>query len=586
MTISAPPALRWYQEEAVDAVFAFLQQYEGNPLIVLPTGAGKSLVISAIIEKARSNAPLRVCVLATQAELVKQNSRAAGLLNDPALIGIYSASLGLKDAMRPITVANIQSLAKQAYAFEPFDLILVDEAHTIADADSGQYRQFLTAQRQQNPAVVVIGLTATPYKLSSGLLTEGPTALFSAVAYEAPILKLIEEGFLTRPITPRATTHIDTSAITLRGGEFMPKALSDAVDVDHITQQCCDEIVLRFQDRHHWLIFAVSIDHSRHIAQALSDRGVKTAVVHGELERDERAYRLNAFHTGEVQALVNCQLLTTGWDEPQVDAIALLRPTKSAGLYTQMIGRGMRVHPSKTDCLILDFARLVEQFGPVDAIQLPGKSKSTKTGSPPAKLCPVCEHYLACSLRHCPGCGHEFPPPAVDLSPIASQGRILSTDPLPMTWTDITSVSYQHNPPKPPKTLATLRVEYYAGYRCVAREWVCIEHEGYARKKAEQWWARRSGDLCPTSLETALELAEQLEQPTAIATTPDPANPKYTRIVDYRFPHEARADSGLPRACWTCGHWANRCTKWDAVPPQAIQDAGCDDWTDEEEMPF
>lgn len=584
MTVIAP---RWYQEEAVEAVFRWFTEQSGFPAIVLPTGAGKSLVLSMIIERALSNAPIRVVVLATQAELVRQNAKAAALLNGAEKVGIYSAGLGVKDATRPITVANIQSLAKQAYAFDPFDLILVDEAHTIADADSGQYRTFLEAQRKQNPSVVVIGLTATPYKLSSGLLYGQPTSLFAGLAYEAPVLRLIEEGYLTRPITPKASLHINTDGIALRGGEFVPKALTDAVDVDAVTNAACDEMVEKFKDRHHWLAFACSVEHARHIAEALTARGVSTAVVHGELDRDERAYRLAAFNRGDVRALVNCQLLTTGWDEPQVDGIALLRPTKSAGLYAQMIGRGMRVHLSKTDCLILDFARLVESFGPVDAIRVPEKKKGAKKDQgPPAKLCPICETFQATSVRVCIGCGHEFPPPAIELSSTASGAPILSTDAQPVELVEVTNVQYQKHEPKPPKTTPTLRVDYYRGYRRVASEWVCLEHDGFARQKAERWWLDRSPDHPPATVDDAVLIADDLLQPTAIQLQPDPKNPQYTRIVGYRFPVVDQPTDGLPKACWSCQFWLDRCEKWDAVPPSDVQAVGCDDWTDLEPLPF
>lgn len=589
MPVAAEPTLRWYQVAALDAAFNWFATQDGDPLIVLPTGSGKSLVLSAFLKQARSNYPeLRAVVLATQAELVKQNVKAAATLMPRSDIGIYSAGLNQKDGSRAITVANIQSLAKKAYGLDPFDVIVVDEAHTIADADAGQYRSFIKAQRLQNPSVRVLGLTATPFKLSSGRLTDGASALFQGIAYEAPVLRLIEEGFLARPVTPRAALQLQTDDVALRGGEFVLKALNDAVDLDAITAQACDEMVARFQDRKRWLVFACTVEHARHLAKALSERDIRAGVVHGELSRDERAHRLAAFASGEIQACVNCQLLTTGFDLPIVDAIALMRPTKSPGLYAQMVGRGMRTAPGKVDCLILDFAANIALHGPVDALVIRDK-KQAQDGAPPAKICPVCECYQPAGCRVCTQCGHEFPPPPVVLLPNASTKAVLSSDQEPQ-WFKVTEVRYHHNYAKAPKTIDTLRVEYFEGYRPVAREWVCIEHPSgkFARSKAEQWWAERSPDPCPEFVASALERTDELRVPLRIGVTPDPKNPKYTRISRFEWPGSTK-HTGLPKACWSCMLWdefSTKCEKWDATPPDDVQKTGCDEWTDEEALPF
>lgn len=576
--------LRWYQRECVDALFRWFAEQEGDALGVLPTGSGKSAVLSAFLAEARENyPPLRAIVLATRAELVRQNARSAGLFIPSTDIGIYSAGLGIKQTNRPVIVANIQSLVKRVFDLDAPDIVVVDEAQDIPDEQSGMYRKFFKAVRLQNPHCKIVGLTATPFKLSSGRLDQGPNALFAGVAYEAPVLRLIEEGYLCRPVTPRTSLTIDTSNVAVRG-DFVAKDLAAAVDVDAITNAAADEIVEKFKDRHKWLIFACSVEHARHVAEALSARGVTAAVVHGELARDERDHRLTEFSAGNIRALVSVSILTVGYDEPSVDALALLRPTKSAGLYAQMIGRGMRVHPSKTDCLVLDFGKNIERFGPVDSLRVPEKKKgAARDQGAPAKLCPVCEVFQATSVRSCLNCGHDFPPPAIELSTSPSTAPILSSD-HQTEVVEVTSVQYQKHEPRPPKTIPTLRVDYYRGYRRLASEWVCLEHDGFARSKAEQWWRARSPDNVPRTIDDALLLADDLLQPLTIELAPDLKDPKYQRIVGYQFtaPH----DSGLPKACWTCTHWAARCTKWEAMPPESVQQTGCDDWTDDDPMPF
>jgi DNA repair protein RadD len=335
------------------------------------------------------------------------------------------------------------------------------------------------------------------------------------------------------------------------------------------------------------LIFACSIEHANHIAQSLVVKGVSAAVVHGELGKDERAYRLHAYASGEVRALVNVNVLTTGFDHPATDCVVLMRPTNSPGLYSQMVGRGMRIHPTKSDCLIIDLAQLVAKHGPVDAIRVVDKKKGAKRDAPPpAKLCPVCETFQATSIRTCINCQHEFPAPAVELSSTASDAPILSSDQQPTDWVEVTAVQYVRNEAKPPKVTDTLRVDYYRGYRRVASEWVCLEHEGFARTKAEQWWKARSPEFTvPHTIADALTLADDLLQPTKVALQPDPKNPKYTRVVGYEFPTPAPTGD-LPKACWSCGHWLSTCTLWEQTPPADVQSTGCDDWTDLEPLPF
>lgn len=587
MTVATPPlTLRWYQRAALDATFAWFQEQTGNALIVLPTGSGKSAVLSAFLAEARENYPaLTAIVLATRGELVQQNARAARLFLPPDAVGIYSASVGIKQTDRPITVANIQSVAKRVFDLPAPDLIVVDEAQDIADADEGLYRTFFRNAELQNPHVKVVGLTATPYKLSSGRLDQGPRALFAGIAYEAPVARLIEEGYLCRPITPRTATQIDLSTVAVRGGEFVAKDLAQVVDVDATTEAACDEMVRRFADRKKWLIFACGVDHARHIAEALERRGVPAGMVHGGLSRDERAYRLAAFSRGEIRALSNADLLTVGYDEPAIDALALMRPTQSAGLYVQMIGRGMRVHPSKTDCLVADFASLIERFGPIDAIRIPDKKKRDTEGDAIVKVCPACETYVPAGVRVCPSCAHEFPPPPVQLAPVPSTAPILSTDTEPR-WVGVTSVEYSYHEPRPPKTIPTLKATYYDGFRIVGMEWVCVEHEGFARTKAEQWWRRRSPDPCPHSVTQALPLTNDFRTPTSIALRPRPGS-RYDDVVDVRFADDQVTE---PEPCVFCRHFAStdpRCTLYQETPPVDVQATGCPSFTpDEPELPF
>ena len=220
-------------------------------------------------------------------------------------------------------------------------------------------------------------------------------------------------------------------------------------------------------------------------------------------------------------------MLTTGFNAPGVDLIAMLRPTKSAGLYVQIVGRGCRLAPGKTDCLVLDFAGNIARHGPIDLVK--PKRPQAGDGEAPVKVCPDCSSIVHAAVRQCPDCGHWFPPPVPKITPSASPLAILSTG--KSQWIPVTQVRYaRHDKPgKPP----SLRVDYCSG-RNTHSEWVCLEHPGYPRQKAAAWWARRApGVPLPLRVDDALACAAQLRCPAEIAVRP---SGHFTEVVAARFP--------------------------------------------------
>jgi superfamily II DNA or RNA helicase len=344
--------LRPYQRAAVDAVFDWVSRYEGNPLLVVPTGGGKSPIMGSIIAQVLDNAPTARClVLAHRKELLQQNVRAISTVVPFTMVGIYSAGLKTKDTASPVIVAGIQSVASKPYALGAFDVVLIDEAHLVPLSDDTSYRKVIKALRTMNPNVRFIGLTATPYRLNTGLLHRGKNPLFTDIAYEVPVRDLIEQGFLCPLISKATIKRLDTTGVATRGGEYVAGELERAVDVDDVTTAVVEEMTRLFAGRNKWLVFCAGVQHAEHVATALMLNGVMAAPVHGTLDAMTRAERLDAFKRGELRCLTSMDVLTTGYDEPAIDAIALLRPTKSAGLYVQMVGRGFRLHPDKANCL-------------------------------------------------------------------------------------------------------------------------------------------------------------------------------------------------------------------------------------------
>jgi DNA repair protein RadD len=487
--------LRTYQSAALDALYAWFREHpEGNPLLVQPTGSGKSILIAALIKEALTQWPgQRILMLTHVKELIAQNAAKLKTLWPDAPMGIHSAGLRQHDLYEPIIFAGIQSVWKKAMHLGRFDLIIVDESHLISNGGQGMYRTFLDAATEINPAIRVIGLTATPFRTGSGSIMHGDQALFHGVAHQVQVLDLIEQGYLSPLISKRMATRIDLSEVHTRQGEFVARELEAAVDRESITQAALDEIMGYGDDRRAWLVFCTGVDHARHVAQALEERGIPTGCVTGKTPAAERDKLITQYRAGQLRALTNANVLTTGFDAPQTDMLIMLRPTQSPGLYVQMMGRGMRIAERKDDCLVMDFAKNVLRHGPVDKVEawIPRpKAKTDVPGDAPAKECPECHVIVAAAATHC-SCGYVFPPPEPDLQAQASNAPILSTQYLPTTY-DIDNIGFRvHRKKGKPDSL---RVDYLAGtwpfQRTIATEWVCLAHSGYAKAKAIRWWMK------------------------------------------------------------------------------------------------
>lgn len=523
--------LRDYQRQAIDALYDYFSGTDGNPLVVMPTGTGKSVVIAAFLREAIEGwSDTRVLVVTHVKELIQQNFAALIRMWPTAPAGIYSAGLNKRDIDAQILFAGIQSIHKRAYAVQRCDLVLIDEAHLLTKADRGMYRSFLKALKEINPYIKIIGFTATPYRMDSGLLHEGEGCLFTDIAYDVPILKMIEQGYLAPVTSKRTTTQLDVSGVGTRGGEFIPGQLEAAVDTASINEAVVDEIVAKGSDRGSWLIFCSGVKHAEHIRDVIRDRGISCETVLGDTPSAMRDRYLTAFKNSTLRALTNANVLTTGFDAPGTDLIALLRPTKSTGLYVQMLGRGTRLANGKDDCLVLDFAGNVARHGPLDLIDGRRKEKRDADGEAPTKVCPECQTICHAAVRTCPDCGYEFPAPKIALDTKAAEKPLLSTQMLP-EWVEVTRATYARHPGREGKP-DSMRVDYWCG---LARhsEWVCFEHAGYPRQKACAWWLKRRPEVdVPNTVEEALLSVLLMPSPLQIQVK---QVGKYTEIVAARF---------------------------------------------------
>ena len=350
--------LREYQQRTIDQLYAWFEAgHHGNPCLVLPTGSGKSHIVAALCKDALQNWPeTRVLMLTHVKELIEQNAEKMRLHWPGAPMGIYSASIGKKQLGEPITFAGIQSVRSKARMLGHIDLVIIDECHLVNHKDEGGYRKLLGELKAINPALRVVGLTATPYRLGHGLITDKP-ALFDDLIEPVSIEELVFKNYLA-PLRSKVTkAKLDTSGVHKRGGEFIESELQAAVNTDANNLAVVQEVIELAGERKAWLFFCAGVKHAENVAFVLSTiHGIPAACVTGETPKKEREQILADFKAGRLRALTNANVLTTGFDYPDIDLIAMLRPTMSASLYVQMAGRGMRVKSHTDHCLVLDFA--------------------------------------------------------------------------------------------------------------------------------------------------------------------------------------------------------------------------------------
>ena len=385
--------LRPYQEEAVSSAVNHFRKENHPAVIVLPTGAGKSLVIAELARIAKG----RVLVLAHVKELVEQNH--AKYESYDLSAGIFSAGLNRKDSGQKVIFGSIQSVSNaDSEFFHSFSLLIIDECHRVSMEGNTQYFQVITKLKENNPGLCILGLTATPYRLGLGWIYEfhapkedlrtTEERFFKKCIYELSIGYMIKNKFLTPPIKIDAPVACyDFSNLELKDGRYSQKEIESVLkDQKRITPTIIANIVEMSKDRQGVMIFTSSVNHAREILSLLP---MGSAMVTGDTETEMRDEIIHDFKLKKIKFLVNVSVLTTGFDAPHVDVIAILRPTESVSLYQQIVGRGLRLSPGKIDCLILDYTGVGHDiFSPeID------DDKPTSNSVIVDILCPVCGHH-------------------------------------------------------------------------------------------------------------------------------------------------------------------------------------------------
>lgn len=384
--------LRPYQHEAVDNTLNYFRKKRDPAVIVLPTGAGKSLVIAELARIAKG----RVLVLAHVKELVEQNH--AKFESYGLTAGIYSAGLNKKDSIQKVIFGSIQSVANaEDDFFNEFTLLIIDECHRVSLENDTQYSTVIASLREKNPSICILGLTATPYRLGLGWIYEmghkgdiktEERRFFKQCVFELPLDYMIKNGYLTRPVKiDIPVTSYDFSDLTESGKMYTTAEVEEILrNQRRLTPLIIKNIIdiTESYDRQGVMIFSSTVRHAREILECLPKNDAR--IVIGDTENGERDEIIQDFKNKNFKYLVNVSVLTTGFDAPHVDVVAILRPTESVSLYQQIIGRGLRLDSGKKDCFILDYAGVGHDIYSPEI----GDKKPQKDSVPLQVTCPMC----------------------------------------------------------------------------------------------------------------------------------------------------------------------------------------------------
>lgn len=400
--------LRPRQKELVNRVLKALQEH-GNTLAVAPTGAGKTIMLSAAIGALHKLSTAKTCVLAHRDELTVQNETKFCRVNPHLSTGIFDASS--KSWQGDTTFAMVQTLSREhnLAGMPKLDLLVIDEAHH-ARADS--YRRIVTHAQSLNPNLKLLGMTATPNRGDK----KGLYPIFSNVCDQIMIGELIASGHLVRPRTFVMDVGVRQTlqeAKKTAGGEYDMEEISHIMDTVPINEAVVSHWKEKANDRQ-TVVFCSTVKHARHVCREFVKAGTAAVLVYGDMSDREREEVLGSYTEGKAQVIVNVAVLTEGWDHPPTSCVVLLRPSSYQSTFIQMVGRGLRTvneedYPGvvKKDCLILDFGTATLAHGSLEQM-VDLRDGEIPEGEVSFKTCPGCGGLVPLSVRECPLCGFDF----------------------------------------------------------------------------------------------------------------------------------------------------------------------------------
>lgn len=471
---------------------------------------------------------MKIVNLVHTKELIEQNYSKFKEIAPRIPSSIYSASIGQKSVSGKVVYAGIQSIWKHPHLAR-FDIAVIDEAHLISKQQAtGMYRQYLDGLMENNPNLVIVGMTGTPYRMDGGSLVEGDERLFDELVCDIGIRELLDQSYLSPLVLPQMQikTKFDTSSLKTSSNDFNQAALAEIMDDAFLIDQAVDEYMNLSQGRKCHLIFGTSIDHCYSLNKSFS-RYIKCEVVHGGVGKKEREKLISSHKNSTLPMLINQGVLTTGYDCPQIDSIGMFRATKSVPLYIQIAGRGLRLSSLKSNCLWVDFTDTTERLGPVDMVE-PPQMKIKGEGSAPVKQCWQCEQPVPASLMLCPFCGAEFD---INLAPShgieASTSSILSEYKHP-EWKKITGI-YANSHKSRKSGNNTLKIDYECGIKTYS-EWMAVDGNKGVSDRFAKFWDKSGGNLpFPESIEEAVNRIKEIKTSSVLIDN----NGKYPKVRSF-----------------------------------------------------
>lgn len=549
--------LRDYQLEARTALFNFLFKRHGNPIVCLPTGTGKSFSIADTCYCADYYIPGARVVIATHSkELVEQNSEELLKYWPAANVGVYSASLKKKDdpTFRQFMYVGIDSVHRKPELFGFVHLLLIDECHLVDAKEGSRYANFINGLLLVNPAMRVVGFSATAWRTKTGSLAQ--TGIFTDVCYDACTMEKYtwfeNQGYLARLVGKQTETAIDLSGVGTSGGDYNLHDLELATD-ERVTKLALEETADVAHSRNHWLVYGSTIAHVEMINERLNLMGIPSSAVHSKMLGD-RKQELAKLSAGKLRAVVSQGVLTTGVNLPCVDLIVQLRATKSSSLHVQIMGRGTRpvfapgfdlatargrldaqLAGPKQNCLVMDFARNIERLGPINDPYIPdGKKKGSGGGggAAPVRVCGHCNLYSHASRSHCEHCGAEFPVPSKLYTEASNSAPVYDATPVYENY-NVNQITYHVH--KSRGGGQCLRVTYHSGFIGVA-EYIHPEAKpGSQPHRTAMAWLRERGMPLSVPVTTVAEVMGYVKGFREVAAIKVWTNKKYPEIVGVTF---------------------------------------------------
>ncbi|QDH84416.1 putative DNA helicase [Achromobacter phage vB_AxyS_19-32_Axy19] len=549
--------LRPYQVEAHNAFFVHYieRALKDHSLILMPTGTGKSPVIASIIQTAMRLFPtMRFLVLTGTRDLVEQDAKAIVQMNPNIPVGICCSGLNRTDVAHPVIVGSPGTVVSRIEAIGRIDVILVDEAQDVSDKIDSDYLKIIRGLTAMNPNVNLCGFTATAYRMGMGMLTNG--GVFKTIIYDcttpAHFEMFLKNGWLAPLVSGPTRSSYDRSNLKVRGGDFTEASMDTVALNEAVTQACVDEYLAGTANRHSGLAFATSIKHAEMICDMMEAAGASATVIHSKLKKTQIDARMAEFKRGEHRYLINKDKYTVGFDHRPVDSLGIFRPTMSAGLWVQILGRGTRPYDPatapaelaryfqylKTSCFVFDFAGNILELGPIDSPRIPNK-KGKGGGDAPVRICPKCQMYNHASARFCGGpvetrvvgCGEEFHNELrIDLS---NTGHALMSVMEEKIIEELPVSRVLYSPHTKEGRPTTLKATYYCRGKSY-NEFIAFEGQGFARKRAEWWYRERTGKhLVPPTTADVLSMTTLFKTPAVIHVHTNKR--PYPEIVRHEF---------------------------------------------------